>query len=653
VRRLALTAILGIVLIGVWAAAAPTPATAHAALEETDPVNGALLDAPPEEIRLAFTEPPDLSLTTIGVVDRSGALVPTGPVEVVRGARREIRVGLEVVPDGVYTVTWRTVSTLDGHVTSGAFSFGVGVSPGEVAATPRGTEAETPAPTALAVAGRWGLYVGISVLFGGALAGLIVFGPGTIARPWLLASACALAALGVVVMTLEERGAVGVPLGTLLRSDAGSAFVRLAIAIGLVTLAAIAAALRPGRITLLLLAATAGAAMFVRAEGGHAGPSAVEVMLQGTHLAAVGAWIGGLAWLIAGLRRGMDAGRVRAYSNLAGIGLAVLVVTGYLRASDELGGLTWWMHAFDFDYGTALVAKLAIVVLLVGLGALNRFRNVRRIGELGTRPLLRTVSGELMLAAGVFAMTGLMTGLPPQGVQAAAAPREPEALTVSGSDFATTTSVRLRIAPGIVGANTFEAEVTDFDTREPIDARRVTLMFTLPDRPEVSSALELERDEDETWRAEGTAISLSGTWSVTVLVETGSGSVEVRLEVTPKIEGQRIEVSRVEGQPDIYTIHLDGGVSFQAYVDPGRPARINQVHVTVFDAAGAELPLHHVALQITPPDGTPFRPELTQFSPGHFAANVRIDPGKSSFVISVLTRDDRELEAVFEQTFAK
>ena len=49
-----------------------------------------------------------------------------------RAPNREVRVRLDPVPDGVYTVTWRTVSATDGHVTAGAFSFGVGVSPGDV-----------------------------------------------------------------------------------------------------------------------------------------------------------------------------------------------------------------------------------------------------------------------------------------------------------------------------------------------------------------------------------------------------------------------------------------------------------------------------------------------------------------------------------------
>jgi copper transport protein len=636
-----------------WSAAVAVPAAAHAALEASDPANGALLDEAPTEILLTFTERPDLSLSTIGVVDRSGAEVPTGPVERVRGQEDAIRVTLRDLPDGVYTVAWRTVSAVDGHFTSGAFSFGVGVSAEEVVPVQPGAQTQTPAPTALALAGRWGLYAGLAILFGGAIAGLLVFGPQTIRRPWLLASAWALAAAGVVVLTSEERRVVGVPLRTLLESDAGGAYVRLAVAVAVVGLAVLAVCLRPGVTTLLLLTATSGAAISIRAAGGHAGPSAVQSLLQAVHFAAAATWIGGLLWLVRGVRRGAEGDRVRAFSRVAATGLVVLVITGLLRASNELGGLTWWLHAFDTDYGTALVVKLGIVVPLVALGAVNRFRNTRRFEQLGRRPLLRTVGGELFLAAGVVAMTGLLTGLPPQEPVVPRTPPAAEPLVATGSDFATTTRVRLEISPGTTGPNAFIAEVTDYDTGEPVDARRVTLRFALPDRPELSSELELELGQDGTWQAGGTALALDGTWEVTVLVEETDGSVEIPLEVTPTPPEQHIEVSRVEGQPDIYTITLEDGVSIQAYVDPGTPGRPNQVHVTAFDADGAELTLHHAALEITPPGGAAFDPELLPLSAGHFVANVDIEPGTSTFDISVLTADGGTLVASFEQSFGE
>ena len=49
----------------------------------------------------------------------------------VPGDQFELRVPLPGLPNGVYTVTWRTVSKTDGHVTGGAFAFGVGTAPTE------------------------------------------------------------------------------------------------------------------------------------------------------------------------------------------------------------------------------------------------------------------------------------------------------------------------------------------------------------------------------------------------------------------------------------------------------------------------------------------------------------------------------------------
>jgi nitrogen fixation protein FixH len=329
--------------------------------------------------------------------------------------------------------------------------------------------------------------------------------------------------------------------------------------------------------------------------------------------------------------------------------LAVVVVSGALRSTNELG-LGWWLHPFQSDYSTTLVVKLAIVVPLIALGALNRYRNVARLDERGTRPVLRTAGAEIALAAAVLATTAVLTGFPPQP-NAETAPPAAEPLVVTGSDFATTTRVELEISPGTVGPNTFVATVTDYDTGEPFDARRVSLTFELAGQPEVSSTLPLAPGEGDTWQATGTALAQHGTWTVTVLVEGAGSSVEIPLEVTPKPPEQDIDVSRVPGQPDLYTITLQGDLQIQAYVDPGEPGRTNQVHVTAFDADGAELPLHAATLTITPPDAASFEPKMLRFGPGHFAANIEVTAGAWAFDVTAHAEDGRVLSASFEQTF--
>jgi copper transport protein len=638
-------ALAAMLVVGVWLSLTATAAFAHASLESSDPSNGELLETAPDRISLTFTEPPDLSLTTIGVLDDTGAPVPTGPPELAPDSDREVRVRLDPVPDGVYTVTWRTVSATDGHVTSNAFSFGVSVSP-EAVRPLTGGAGETEPPSATAVAGHWLLYLGLVVLFGAGVTGLVAFGPSNV-RPWLLRIGWASAAIGVVLMTLAERAAVGVPLGTLLSSEAGGKFVLLAFAVGVTGIAVLAAVLRPGRATLAAIAVTAAGAMLARATAGHAG-SAWMVLAQWLHFMGVGAWIGGLAWLFLGLLRRLEPAQVRRFSTLAGVALAVVVLSGLLRSWNELG-LAWWLHPFRNGYSTTLALKVAIVIPLIGLGALNRYRNVPRYGSAGSQAMLRTVGGELALAAGVLLATGVLTGLPPKLNEEPAGPGA-RPLVVTGADFATTTRVRLEVSPGTVGPNTFVADVTDYDSGEPVDARRVSLTFDLPEQPDVNSTLRLQRT-DAKWRGQGTALAQLGTWTVTVLVEGSGSSVEVPLEVTPKTPGQHVDVSKVPGQPSLYTITLEGGLQIQAYVDPGEPSRTNQVHVTAFDADGKELRLHAATLSITPPEGAPFEPKMLRFGPGHFAANIDLTAGTWSFDITAHGETGEMLLASFRQSF--
>jgi nitrogen fixation protein FixH len=391
--------------------------------------------------------------------------------------------------------------------------------------------------------------------------------------------------------------------------------------------------------------------MLVRAAGGHAGGSPMAVGIQWLHLMGVGAWIGGLVWLWLGLRRELEPARVRRFSNLATIGLAIVFVSGVLRASNELGGPAWLLSAFDTDYGTALVFKLALVTALVALGAMNRFRNVTSYAGGSPRPLARTVSGELALAAGVFAITAVLTGLPPESAPAPSSVPPIRSLAVTGSDFATTTTVTLRISPGTVGPNSFVATVTDFDTGEPVDARRVTLSFDVPQHPHVAGRLELEPLSNGTWAAEGTALSLDEVWAVSVLIEGAADSTEVSLTVIPRSAGQLVEVSGVEGQADLHTISLPDGRQIQCYVSPGQPGGTSQFHATAFDASGAKLALDQAFAVAQRPDGGIETLDLMRLGPGHFAANFVPTAGAWTFDLGAIPADGGTLGVAFAQTF--
>src|SRR5262249_27737599 len=150
------------------------PAQAHALLKRSVPADGSTVPTAPRVIQLFFTEPPEPSLSTVGILGPTGQAVPgVGTPDAIPGdgLRASVRPGS--LPNGVYTVTGRTVSKTDGHVTAGVVAFGVGV---PATAAPSGPATPvTPSPSALAVAGRWFFYWGLALLLGGAVTGGLLF----------------------------------------------------------------------------------------------------------------------------------------------------------------------------------------------------------------------------------------------------------------------------------------------------------------------------------------------------------------------------------------------------------------------------------------------------------------------------------------------
>jgi copper transport protein len=630
VRRAIRAMLVGVVL----ALLIPAVAVAHANLLSSDPADGSSLDHAPSAITLRFSERPDPGLSSAQVLDSAGGKVPTGPIQPVAGDPASLRVSFpSAVGNGVYTVTWRAVSAVDGHFTTGTITFGIGATP---PATSGGGQSVAPTPSAAAVLGRLLLYLGLSVLLATAVVGSTVFRGAPPAAKAVLAGGWLATAAGAITMTIAERSLVGFRLGALLRSQAGRPYDLLLVGAVACGIAVLVHARRPGLASALALATVTAATMLARAWGSHAaatGSAPYRIALQWLHFAGAGVWIGAVFLLVLWLARPpkpepspIDA--AMGVSRWALIGLAVVSVTGVLRSLQQLGGVSGWLHAFASSYGTVLAIKVAAGAILVGLGAVNRYRSVPRLRSHGDwRFLSRVATTELALAVGVFALTGLLTGLAPP-VGRASPPRH---LVVAGHDFATTTRVRLEVTPGTAGRNTFAATITDFDSGAPIDAGGVTLRFVPKDRPDVApGSLPLVRGPRGIWTGTGSQLSFEGTWNVGVQIGEGTNTIVVPLVVTTLPPQETISVSRGSGQPDIYTITVPSGISVQSYADPGTPGP-NQLHYTAFDASGNELPISSITVTATPPSGGAHQLTPRRLSAGHFVFDVTLSTGRWSF----------------------
>jgi putative copper export protein len=462
------------------------------------------------------------------------------------------------------------------------------------------------------------------------------------------------ALIGAILLFVAEARTLDVSLRALATSGAGAGFVRVVVAAIVAAVLAVVAAFVPGATTLILAGGGAAAAMLMRADGGHAAaasPAWVQVGLQWFHFLAVGVWIGGLALVLAFVRARRDAGppvdAVRRYSRLAGYAVLIVVLTGLFRAANELGGIGWWLHAFDTSYGTTLVVKIAVVVTVIALGAWNRYRSIPRLDD---RPglLRRVMAIELVGAVGVFALTGVLTSLPPEP-PAPPAPPAPQRLVVEGSDFATTMRLRLTVSPGEPGPNRFALQILDYDTGDPLAVDRAALRFDTPSRPQIpTSRLELEADGAR-WTAEGTQLSVPGAWVVTAAIQRASQGTEIPLVLVVADPNQSDQVAAAPDQPTIHTITYPGGQQLQLYLDPDVPGP-GQVHLTAFDARGDELPIRELRVVAITPDGTTRTLAPERFTPGHFVTPVGLTEGSWSFVFVADTKAGDALTATFEQS---
>ena len=108
---------------------------AHAYLESSTPAAGASLSQAPDQLRLTFTEAVDPSFSNVQVLDARRQQVDKGDSHVAPDDPRSMIVSLGSVPDGLYTVAWRTLSSVDGHSVNGAYPLFIGIAPSAVPVT--------------------------------------------------------------------------------------------------------------------------------------------------------------------------------------------------------------------------------------------------------------------------------------------------------------------------------------------------------------------------------------------------------------------------------------------------------------------------------------------------------------------------------------
>ena len=106
------------------AALVAAAAHAHAFLDHAEPRVGSVVKVAPSEVKLWFNEQIEPAFSSIQVLDSAGRRVDKNDVHVDPAQREVLRISLQPLSQGAYSVKWRAVS-VDTHVTNGSFGFRV------------------------------------------------------------------------------------------------------------------------------------------------------------------------------------------------------------------------------------------------------------------------------------------------------------------------------------------------------------------------------------------------------------------------------------------------------------------------------------------------------------------------------------------------
>ncbi len=565
------------------ALACAAPAFAHATLEGTEPARGSVVETQPKAVVFHFSEAVEMNFSSVHVYDATGAVVDDGAPVHPGGVTSDVSIGLQPeLEHGTYTATYRVISA-DGHPVSGGFLFSIGeagAAPTKTVAELAGaTSSGRETTTAFAVAravqyGAIALAVGAFVfLLLPWLGGLrSVAGAG---REWQETSESLVSRTGVVFAVAVVAGLVSGGVGIVLQGQTASggslldamswsvvrqvlethfgsiwgARLLVWLAFGGTALLAYRRrtmpVMQPAALgsTGLALPRGLGSSRYLGvmlvllallalspAVAGHAdaqSPTALLLPSTTLHVVAMSAWVGGLAMLVFVLRGAMrpldlvNRGRLLAsvlvrFSTIAGVCVAVVLLTGVVQSFVYVRNLDNLLHT---EFGQILIAKILVVVGMLGIGGYNRQRSVPRLqkiaegGETPGRPgvlLRRALRGEVLLAVVVLGITGALTGFAPA-----------TATSTTAGPFATTemigpAQIQLTVDPARVGPNLVHLYLLDATTGAQWDkAQEVRIKLVQPDK-DIEFDPETRKAGPGHYVIEAAPLSSDGTWDVQV-----------------------------------------------------------------------------------------------------------------------------------------
>jgi copper transport protein len=488
-----------------------SPVSAHGFIVRQVPEDRAVLDRAPTRLQYWFSEGLEVEFSSVNVRNQNGEIIATGGVDENNTTLMRVQLPPQL-PDGAYIVELRPAFASDGHVYAETRTFFVGE---EVAGVSGAGARQEAVPlevfwrallysSTMLLFGIFTLYAGVLVPAWGSSthrAGLLP--PRVMGRLNLIIGTALLLAIISNIIALLQQSMVffNVGISEVLSQNLwsvvriGSRFgdvwnFRMAMLalVGIMFAASLYYRQEQPQLVRAFLTANAWVMALVTGSFSVVSHAAGSLMLpwigigvDWLHTIGVGFWVGGLMALVLVLpvalqpyegepKRQALLAVLRRYSRFA-FGSALLVITTGIYSS-----LLWVSQPSEVtgtNFGVSLLLKVALVMGLLGLGAVHHFAlKPERAARLRFMTTLRL---ETVFAFGVLCAAGLLASTPtPVPEFAQNQVPAPRASQIVGDYVVTQT-----ITPGGPGTNTYDVTVTTHEG-VPVDGLTVDVQQIFP-----------------------------------------------------------------------------------------------------------------------------------------------------------------------------
>ena len=559
-------------------------AYAHPFLVDSEPGQGQNAAVGTTQIIVFYSEAIEIDFSELKVFDSNGNKIDNMDTAYYEG-ESSLVITTPSLEDGIYTVTSKVLSKIDGHLVQAAIIFGVGETQVDLSLLEAQEESEiTFLPEAAA---RFPGIIGQTVVLGSVISGIVIWGTqrkrfGKESRDLVNQtyrfkfakltgiSLVAVFASNFIILAVQTLRLETSPIDVIDTAFGTTWLIRMIITIILLGIwfwMERKPHLSPKKHIPMLAASLV--LIFTTTMMGHGAATELTapIILDYVHNLLASVWIGGVIFFgfvllptlasLDGIQKAkVTLAMLPRYSGMITIALGILIITGPT--------LLWFLESdvaslTNSTYGSLIIAKIMLAIVLIGFGAFYQFkiqrqaeRNLKSGKTFTFNKLSKPLKAEAMVGIALLGVVALLvnSSLPAGEIQTADA--QGVTLGFSSILFSEQAKFDVSVIPLGVGPNTISVLVSNVSGEPLPDISGLKIKVSNPQRniaPIEISITEL-KSNDGTTRYEGdTTFGFAGTWEIEVeaqRTQTVNESVIFTVLVKPTLSEIRTEITEYD-----------------------------------------------------------------------------------------------------------